>query len=128
MTILDRIVEDKKKAVLQSQALTPLAQLQERIASTPWQQRGFYQRLMTPGPGGVNIIAEVKRASPSKGDICANLPAAPCAQAYETGGAAAISVIEVIVLCCLGPFHHGSYACGAITILRREQGALQLFL
>jgi len=58
-----------------------------------WVSRGFEERLFQPGPGGANIIAEVKRASPSKGDICKDLDAAQCARQYETGGAAAISVL-----------------------------------
>jgi indole-3-glycerol phosphate synthase len=93
MTILDRIVADKQQAVSDAEKRVPLAQLEELIATTAWQPRGFYRRLKAPGPGGVNIIAEVKRASPSKGDIRPDLDAAACAADYEQGGAAAISVL-----------------------------------
>ena len=121
MTILDRIVADKKEEVAQSMTHVPLERLQAHIATTPWTSRGFYERLMTPGPGGVNIIAEVKRASPSKGDICAELKAGACAAAYEAGGAAAISVLTDT------PYFKGSLADlrevrrrVALPVLRKE--------
>jgi indole-3-glycerol phosphate synthase len=115
MTILDRIVEDKREEVAESQARVPLERLQAHIATTPWSPRGFYQRLMVPGPGGVNIIAEIKRASPSKGDICANLKAGECARAYAAGGAAAISVLT-----------DGPYFKGSLADLRQARRAVHL--
>ena len=104
MTILDQIVADKKEEVADSLARLPLERLQAHIATTPWTPRGFYKRLMAPGTDGVNIIAEVKRASPSKGDICADLDAGSIAREYELGGAAAISVLTD------GPYFKGSMA------------------
>jgi indole-3-glycerol phosphate synthase len=55
--------------------------------------RPFFKRLERPGPGGANIIAEIKRASPSKGPIRPDLNAADYARAYEKGGAACLSVL-----------------------------------
>ena len=93
MTILDRIVEDKKEEIIQAERRVSEDELRTHIADMAWVSRGFEERLFQPGPGGANIIAEVKRASPSKGDICKDLDAAQCARQYETGGAAAISVL-----------------------------------
>jgi indole-3-glycerol phosphate synthase len=121
MTILDQIVADKKEEVAHARDRVPLERLQAHIATTPWNQRGFFRRLSEPGPGGVNIIAEVKRASPSKGDICIDLRPAPCAREYEAGGAAAISVLTD------GPYFKGSLAdlrqvrsSATVPVLRKE--------
>lgn len=93
MTILDQIVSDKREEIAHALDRVPLERLQAHIATTPWNARGFYERLMTPGPDRVNIIAEIKRASPSKGEICKDLKAGESAAEYETGGASAISVL-----------------------------------
>ncbi len=63
----------------------------------------------------VRVIAEVKRASPSKGDIAPGLDAVAQAQAYERGGAAAISVLTE-------PSRFG----GALDDLRRVSGAVRI--
>jgi indole-3-glycerol phosphate synthase len=121
MTILDKIVEDKLKEVAHSRERVPLERLQAHIATTPWSPRGFYRCLAAPGPAGVNIIAEVKRASPSKGPICVDLKAGQCASAYERGGAAAVSVLTD------GPYFKGSLAdlrqvrrATGLPVLRKE--------
>ncbi|MCP4748860.1 MAG: indole-3-glycerol phosphate synthase TrpC [Desulfobacteraceae bacterium] len=93
MTILDKIVEDKQQQVAQAARKISEQDLRSRIADMDWTSRQFENRLSNPGPGGVNVIAEVKRASPSKGDICTGLDAKACARQYEQGGAAAISVL-----------------------------------
>ena len=95
MSILDQIVEDKKALVARCKAAIPEASLRDEafaIAKTR-EKRPFFKSLATPGPYGANVIAEIKRASPSKGDIKLDLDPAFLAKAYEEGGAAAISVL-----------------------------------
>jgi indole-3-glycerol phosphate synthase len=121
MTVLDQIIADKKEEIAQARDRVPLERLQAHIATTPWAPRGFYRKLMEPGPGGVNIIAEIKRASPSKGHICKDLKAGPTAREYEAGGAAAISVLTDT------PYFKGSLAdlrqvkkAVSVPVLRKE--------
>jgi indole-3-glycerol phosphate synthase len=90
--ILRRIVATKKREVAAAEADMPL-DLLRRLAGMDRKRRPFLERLRTPGPSGVNIVAEIKRASPSKGIIRADLKSAVFAAAYEKGGAAALSVL-----------------------------------
>ena len=92
MSILDKIVEQKTEIVAAAQGKISQARLEKRCRSR-LDYRPFFKRLETPGPGGANIIAEIKRASPSKGPIRPDLNAAEYARAYEKGGAACLSVL-----------------------------------
>jgi len=90
--ILSKIVEHKKQDVAKSQKRLPESQIREQ-ALMPRTRRSFLKRLEHPGATGVNVIAEIKRASPSKGVICQNLDPVAYASEYEKGGAAALSVL-----------------------------------
>ncbi|MHB1389843.1 MAG: indole-3-glycerol phosphate synthase TrpC [Thermoleophilia bacterium] len=69
----------------------PLADLKAAVLSRqPRTADVFREALATPG---ISVIAEVKRASPSKGDIRPELDVAAVVGAYETGGARAVSVL-----------------------------------
>lgn len=90
--ILARIVDHKKREVAAGQERRPLTSLQA-AAEQRSDFRPFFEALQRPGPGGVNIIAEIKRASPSKGVIRADLDPAAFARSYAAGGATALSVL-----------------------------------
>jgi indole-3-glycerol phosphate synthase len=89
-TVLDRIVESKKREVERAKADVPLGELERRLAQAP-AIRDF--RLALEQPGGVNVIAEVKKASPSGGVLRDDFDPVEIALVYETYGAAAISVL-----------------------------------
>jgi indole-3-glycerol phosphate synthase len=90
--ILERIVAAKRAAVSAARREVPLNRLRA-AAEARRDHRPFGAALRTPGDSGVNVIAEIKRASPSKGVIRADLDPAGLAAAYAAGGAAAVSVL-----------------------------------
>ncbi|MFZ0610755.1 MAG: indole-3-glycerol phosphate synthase TrpC [Desulfobacterales bacterium] len=90
--ILERIVAQKKAEVAAAKMTVPAADLEQR-ARARTDVRPFLAALRQPGPHGVNIIAEIKRASPSKGVIREDLDPAEYARRYESAGAAALSVL-----------------------------------
>ena len=89
---LQTIVETKKEEVASAKKRIPENILREKAAKYR-EKRPFFNRLKRPGPSGINIIAEIKRASPSLGPIHPDLDPSLYAKKYETGGAAAISVL-----------------------------------
>lgn len=89
---LQIIVEDKKHEIASAKQHLPERLLREKALITQ-KRRPFLKKLIQPGPSGVNIIAEIKRASPSKGIICPDLNPVTYAVEYERGGAAALSVL-----------------------------------
>jgi indole-3-glycerol phosphate synthase len=90
--ILDDIIAEKREEVQQRQARVSLEQLRERIAGKP-RCRNFYQAVTKPNARGVNVIAEVKKASPSAGLIRVDFDPVAIGRTYERCGADAISVL-----------------------------------
>ena len=89
---LQRICKDKLAHVAARKAARPLAELEEaaRTASPP---RGFLAALSRALADGYGLIAEIKRASPSKGLIRADFDPPSLARAYAAGGATCLSVL-----------------------------------
>ncbi len=90
--ILDKIIADKTAEVSYRKSQLSLEQLKERIR--PMHRcRNFYKAVTKRGARGINVIAEVKKASPSAGVICENFDPVAIAQTYQKCGADAISVL-----------------------------------
>jgi indole-3-glycerol phosphate synthase / phosphoribosylanthranilate isomerase len=91
-TFLDRIVDSTRRRLAARQAEVPLDAVREQAVSAP-APRDFAAAL-TPEPlGSARLIAEIKRASPSKGLLTDDFDPVAHAKQYESGGAAAISVL-----------------------------------
>ncbi|NEU81685.1 indole-3-glycerol phosphate synthase TrpC [Nostoc sp. UIC 10630] len=89
--ILEEIVLHKRQEVAQMQQEFPLASLQQQLIAAPT-IRNFLTALQE-NPQQPSLIAEVKKASPSRGIIRADFDPVAIAQAYERGGAACLSVL-----------------------------------
>ncbi|UCG56868.1 MAG: indole-3-glycerol phosphate synthase TrpC [Phycisphaerales bacterium] len=90
--ILDKIIADKKKEVERRQSETSLEQFKEQVSSKP-KCRNFYKAVTKRNSRGINVIAEVKKASPSAGLIRDDFDPVAIARTYQKCGADAISVL-----------------------------------
>ena len=92
MDILSEIIAKKRLTVESAKRARPLEQLRKAALNLRADMKAHALRNALTG-NAINIIAEFKRRSPSKGTIRENADAATLARSYESAGAAAISVL-----------------------------------
>jgi indole-3-glycerol phosphate synthase len=90
--ILDEIIEYKYTEVERRKSHTPIDELESLAARMP-RCRNFYEAVTKSNPRGLNVIAEVKKASPSAGLIRKNFDPVKIAKTYQACGADAISCL-----------------------------------
>jgi len=92
--ILKKIIRRKREEISQRRAALPLDQLIEQLAGLDNPTRGFVRAIADRiDRGAAGVIAEIKKASPSKGVIRADFRPAEIAASYQQGGAACLSVL-----------------------------------
>ncbi len=91
-TILDKIKAYKLDEIAADKIATPIERVEEAARAAP-PVRPFAEALRNAGQTGYGLIAEVKKASPSKGLIREDFDPAALARAYEAGGATCLSVL-----------------------------------
>ncbi|HSV26615.1 MAG TPA: indole-3-glycerol phosphate synthase TrpC [Sedimentisphaerales bacterium] len=90
--MLDKIIADKREEVAARKAQTALEELRAFAAGMP-RCRNFHKAVTKKNPRGINVIAEVKKASPSAGLIRPDFDPVAIAKEYEVCGADAISCL-----------------------------------
>jgi indole-3-glycerol phosphate synthase len=113
MSILAEIVRHKRQEVAALKVAQPRAVL-ERLCRDLAAPRDFEEAL-TPVRGGVRLIAEVKKASPSRGVLAADLDPVALASTYAAHGADAISVLT-----------DAKYFQGSLDILRQVRASVDV--
>jgi len=116
---LNRIIKQKGQDIARARKTVSEARLEE-LARQRQDFRPLYGALASES-AGINIIAEIKRASPSKGNIIVDLDTVDAVRQYEKGGAAAVSVLTDATFFKghLDDLKAARSACG-LPVLRKE--------
>ena len=119
--ILARILERKREEIAEGARAVPIAEMRRRAADVP-PPRGFRDALEAKiGEGRPAVIAEIKRASPSRGIIRRDFDPSRIAAGYERGGAAALSVLTDRDFFQGAPDHlREAWAATALPALRKD--------
>lgn len=119
--ILNKILARKVEEIRERSARTSLAELSARCADLP-ETRGFADALeATIARGDAAVIAEIKKASPSKGVIRAEFDPAAIARSYASGGAACLSVLtDVDFFQGADAYLQQARAACALPVLRKD--------
>jgi len=113
--ILKKILKRKREEVRERQALIPLASLEQQAADTP-ECRGFYRAIRTRlEQSQPAVIAEIKKASPSRGLLREDFDPAAIARSYEKADATCLSVLTDV-----------DFFQGSDTFLRQAREACKL--
>jgi indole-3-glycerol phosphate synthase len=92
--ILNKIIATKHDEIAVAMRVKPLSAIRAEAESQPRDCRGFARSIEAKiSAGGSGVIAEIKKASPSKGVLREHFVPAEIAKSYETGGAACLSVL-----------------------------------
>ncbi|HWP41010.1 MAG TPA: indole-3-glycerol phosphate synthase TrpC [Tepidisphaeraceae bacterium] len=92
-TILEQIIQTKQREIAQRSAAVPLEQLKQQALASPRPRNFFSAVTREPKDKPVNLIAEIKKASPSAGVIREDFDPVSIARQYAAAGADAISVL-----------------------------------
>ncbi len=119
--VLQRILETKRAEMQAAKAAVPPADMERRARAAP-PARDFVGALRAKiAAGGAAVIAEAKRASPSKGLLREPYDPAAIARSYEQGGAACLSVLTDRQYFQGAPEHLGAArAACALPVLRKD--------
>ncbi len=114
---LDRIVSAVREALAERKDAVPFPKIADKARAD--RSRRDIRDFLGEGPG---IIAEIKRASPSRGWIRKDLDAAEAARAYVSGGACAVSVLteKRFFGGTLRDLAEARAACGDLPVLRKD--------